>query len=126
MLAIAVGLILTARPTFLLVSPLVAIILGWRRTALAFAVAYGTILAAWPWPAMRFGTNPSAKLAGIGIFWLAALMACTIKTRRDQIAGIGFLLCLPAFLSSCNAQHLLFAVPFIVAAVFWRGEYDRA
>lgn len=118
MLAVAVGLILTARPTFLLVSPLVAVILGFRRAVIAGLVAAGTILAAWPWPAMRFGTNPSAKLAGVGIFLLACLFAAALKNKRDRIVGIGFLLTLPAFLSSCNAQHLLFAVPFLVAATF--------
>jgi hypothetical protein len=116
MLAIVVGLILTARPTFLLISPLVASILGWRRSAVAAIVAAGSIMSTWPWPAMRFATNPSAKLAAIGIFILALIMTVVVKAKRDKILGIGFLLCLPAFMSSCNAQHLLFALPFLVAA----------
>lgn len=117
MLAVAVGLIITARPTFLLVSPLVAVIIGFHRSVIAAIAAAGSILAAWPWPAMRFGSNPSARLAGVGIFLLACLFAVTLKTKRDRLMGIGFLLTLPAFLSSCNAQHLLFALPFLAAAM---------
>jgi hypothetical protein len=116
MLAIIVGLVITARPTFLLISPLVVSIIGYRRSAIAAIVAIGSIFATWPWPAMRFATNPSAKLAGVGIFMLASIMAVVLKTKRDKIMCVGLLLCLPAFLSSCNAQHLLFALPFLLAS----------
>lgn len=36
---------------------------------------------------------------------------------RSMIAGDSpYAVVLPAFMSSCSAQHLLFAVPFLVAA----------
>jgi len=121
LVAAAVGLVLTARPTFFLVVPLIWRMLGWRRGLVAVAVALLTLAPFWPIPAVRFSTNLSAKVTGAGILLLSAVLAWRLERRRDLILAIGVVLLLPAMMVSCNAQHILFGVPFLVAA---RGMVD--
>jgi hypothetical protein len=117
--AAVVGLILTSRPTFLLIAPLVFRVLGLRRALVAAAVAVGTLAPFWPLPSARFGTNLSAQVTGAAMLGLSVLLAWRLSDRRQILGAIGVILLMPPLLVSGNVQHALFALPFLIA---WRGD----
>lgn len=111
--AIIIGLLITARLHLLLVYPIVLRILGLRRGLVALLTTAAAMLPFWPIPAARFGTNTSAQIGAAAMLLFSCFAAWRFRARTHLLFSIGLVLLIPPFWSSCNAQHVLFALPFL-------------
>jgi len=112
-IAIAIGLLITARLHLLLIYPIVIKIIGIRRGFVALVATAVCMIPFWPIPAVRFGTNTSAQAGAIAMLALSILCSVFFSKRRHLLMSIGLILLIPPMWSSCNIQHALFALPFL-------------
>ena len=121
MLAFVIGLLLTSRPIIWLVFPLICRIIGLKNGLISLLVCIATTAPFWPIPALRFASNSSPKAISVLMIFLSIFISLMTSDKRKLMLSIGLILTLPSFLVSCNSQHLIFSIPFILYSI---KEFD--
>lgn len=115
--AVFVGLMMTSRPVFFMVAPIVIKLMGIKRSLVSLFIFFLSMAAYYPIPYFRFGTNTSALMASVVMFCLSLIVTWKVSNKENLIFSIGCILLLPSFISSTNALHTILAIPFLMIGV---------